>query len=471
MSGSTAARLFDPSSIRQFRFLSRRFDAARSAVVLEYALDDQVRFVEEIVFPGAVAPTGVAGREALARALEALHLAAGVSYYKAAAPPQIQVESGALSPSAAQFFGDLYLHGLGEFAYRNQLDLADRLRFPSGSGEQRAVELDLPRRTAVPIGGGKDSVVTLEALRSSGEPMVLFSVGDFEPIRATAERAGIRRLVVERRISPRLLELNQAGALNGHVPVSAVIAFILVTAAVLYGFDSAALSNEGSADEPELVWKGRPINHEYSKGLIFEQAADRLMSEELLAGFRYFSFLRPLSELSIAARFAELAAYHPIFRSCNAAFRLAPAGRAREWCGQCPKCRFVFLILAPFVARARLVELFGADLLSETAQSEGYAELLGFADHRPFECVGGERDSLAALALIVKRPEWQGAAILERFRPHLPADAAGARRLVREAMTPSDVHRVPERLHPALSRLLATSMDDRERSLATLGTP
>lgn len=44
--------------------------------------------------------------------------------------------------------------------------------------------------------------------------MVLFSLGDFAPIRATAKRAGIQLLRVRRKISPVLLELNRQGALN-----------------------------------------------------------------------------------------------------------------------------------------------------------------------------------------------------------------------------------------------------------------
>jgi UDP-N-acetyl-alpha-D-muramoyl-L-alanyl-L-glutamate epimerase len=458
---------FDPASIRRFRFVDRRFDPSSATVFLEYALDDSVRFVEEIEFPGARVPSDAAGRVALERSVEALHLAAGVSYYKAAVPPEIAVERGSLSPAAAGFFRELYLQGLGEFAYRNQIDLRERLEFPADGGDRQPIELSLPRRTAVPVGGGKDSAVTIEALRAAGEPMVLFSVGDFAPIRRTAAVAGGDRWVVRRRISPRLLELNRRGALNGHVPVSAVIAFILATAAVLYGFDSAALSNERSADEPDLLWRGQAINHEYSKGLAFERAADHLMRSELVAGYRYFSLLRPLSELSIAALFARQAAYHPVFRSCNAAFRLADERRAAGWCRQCPKCRFVFLVLAPFLDRRALVEIFGGDLLHDEAQAAGYAELFGLGEHRPFECVGGEEESLAALALLAASPKWRDAPIVRRFEPELP-DLAGRRGLVERVLTPASEHRVPEHLSPVVATLFERSREVREAALAGL---
>lgn len=469
MSARSDSSSFDPASIRRFRFVDRRFDAASATVFLEYALDDSVRFVEEIEFPGARAPSDTAGRAALERTVEALHLAAGVSYYKAAAPPEIVVERGSLSPAAAAFFRELYVQGLGEFAYRNQIDLREQLEFPAAGADRQAIELDLPRRTAVPVGGGKDSVVTIEALKEGGEPMALISVGDFEPIRQTAALAGGDRWVVRRRLSPRLLELNRHGALNGHVPVSAVIAFILATAAVLYGFDTAALSNERSADEPELVWRGQAINHEYSKGLAFERAADRLMGSELVAGYRYFSLLRPLSELSIAALFTRQTAYHPVFRSCNAAFRLADERRAAGWCRQCPKCRFVFLVLAPFLGRRSLVQIFGGDLLRDETQAAGYAELFGLGEHRPFECVGGEEESLAALALLAASPDWRDAAVVRRFEPELP-DLAGRRGLVERVLTPAAEHRVPERLSSVLTTLSERSREVREAALEGLET-
>ena len=46
--------------------------------------------------------------------------------------------------------------------------------------------------------------------------------------------------------------------------------------------------------------------------------------------------------------------------SCNRAFRQDPATRATTWCGECDKCLFIDLVLAPFVDRARArVGLFG----------------------------------------------------------------------------------------------------------------
>src|SRR3546814_12052997 len=44
-----------------------------------------------------------------------------------------------------------------------------------------------------------------------------------------------------------------------------------------------------------------------------------------------------------------------------------PVGR---WCGVCPKCHFVFLALAPFMPKPRLMGIFGRNLRSEEHTSE-----------------------------------------------------------------------------------------------------
>ncbi len=52
-----------------------------------------------------------------------MFLLAGVSYYKTAAPPVIDLGPTALTDAELAFLREFYLQGLGEFAYRNTLDL------------------------------------------------------------------------------------------------------------------------------------------------------------------------------------------------------------------------------------------------------------------------------------------------------------------------------------------------------------
>ena len=116
----------------------------------------------------------------------------------------------------------------------------------------------LPRLTCVPVGGGKDSIVTVECLKQAGEPLVLFSLGNAAPIEATIAQAGLPAIHVTRRLDPALFALNQAGALNGHVPITGILSLIVAACAIIHGFDAIAMSNEHSASAPNIA----DVNHQ-----------------------------------------------------------------------------------------------------------------------------------------------------------------------------------------------------------------
>ncbi len=444
---------FDPRSVEAFRFVDYRFDpggeASGPCVQLRYALEPGPEFVETLEFPGGRTQLTDLEAQALDRSLQHLFVACGVSYYKAAIPSRLDLGPLALTPQAAGFFTTLYRQGLGEMAYRNGLDLSG-IRFPADPGARpRPVRAPLPRRTAVAIGGGKDSVVALERVLRCGEPSILISVGAPAAVQRVVEVARglhpeLDHLLVRRMISPELLELNRQGALNGHIPISAVLAFVLATAALLHGFDTVAVANERSANVGSDVG-GRLVNHQYSKSFACERAMAELMRSEQNPGFRYVSVLRPLSELAIARAFAALPAYHQAFLSCNRAFRLSAPGKG--WCGDCPKCRFVFLALAPFLEKPALLRIFGGrNLLAEPGQAAGYRELAGLRGRKPFECVGEVLESAAALDLLLARPEWKEEAVLRLLADELRGFASRHRKEMEAWCQPSREHAVPERL-------------------------
>ena len=438
---------FVPSSITTFRFLDAAYDENAAAARLRYGLDDKYLFTEEFRFPRAQAPAGAVQRAALQNAVKLLHLAAGVSYYKAALPPNITVEGSPLSPATAGFFEKLYRGGLAEFAHRNRLSLAGRAGFPADpAAADRAHTVSLPRVTAVPLGGGKDSIVTLEALAAADEPLLAICVGNHAPIAAVAAHSGLPLTVIERRIDPLLLELNRQGAYNGHIPISAIIAFALVAGAILYGYDTIAISQERSANVGSLITEQGPVNHQYSKSLEFERDLRSLLAAHLI-GIEYFSFLRPLSELGICRLFASRCPrYLDVFTSCNRAFRLDRAAAQGLWCRDCPKCRFVFLALAPFVPKPRLLAAFGGNPLDDESQLVGFEELLGLGGHKPFECVGEVPESRAAFALAAEKAEWGADAVIKRLRERLgERQLSDWRAYEDEALTPSAAHFLPKR--------------------------
>lgn len=448
------ASTFDPAAFTALRFVSRELDE-HGRVTLRYALDDEVAFVEQLELP-VDTPVTRADRERVDGLLALLHWVAGVSYFKTAAPPAVSCETGAPSPAAAALLEALYSEGLGEFAFTNGLPQLPRPAFPIGarsSGgtlpEERAAQ---PARVLVPIGGGKDSVVALEAVRRSGAELALFSVGEAAPIARTVAVAGLPHLVARRRLDPGLAALNRAGALNGHVPVTAIVSCVALLTAALRGFDAVAMANERSASSGNVVWDGVEVNHQFSKSLRAERLL-RAAVAEVAPGLELFSVLRPASELAIARAFARLPQYHAAFTSCNAVFRLDPELRASSWCCDCPKCRFVFLALAPFCEPAHLRDLFGADLLDDARQFDGFALLTATGGHKPFECVGEEQESLAALRLLAEDPRWREHSVMCRLAAEvLPLhDGAGDPTAV---LALSDDHEVPAALLPHVRALL-----------------
>jgi hypothetical protein len=267
----------------------------------------------------------------------------------------------------------------------------------------------------------------------------------------TEAAAGVPRLVVHRRLPlAQLKELNASGALNGHVPITAIIACAALLTAALHGFDAVALANERSASQGNVVYDGVEVNHQFSKSARAE-ALMRAAVAETAAGVDVFSLLRPASELAIARRFATLTRYHRAFTSCNAIFRLDPELRASSWCGNCPKCRFVFLVLAPFMEPDALAAIFGTAMLDDMGQYEGFALLTATGGHKPFECVGEEEESLTAIRLLAADPRWRDRPVVRR----LVAEVLDGRPVaVADAFALSDHHAVPDALIDDVHALL-----------------
>src|SRR6185369_9512433 len=117
----------------------------------------------------------------------------------------------------------------------------------------------------------------------------------------------------------------------------------------------------------------------------------------------YYSFLRPLSELRIAEIFADIGfdKYKDAFSSCNRAF--VHTSDHMSWCGECSKCAFVYMALAPFVPEQTLNTLWnGKNLLLDPALEPTYRKLLGIEGDKPLDCVGDIKESRAAMRLAQK---------------------------------------------------------------------
>ena len=268
---------------------------------------------------------------------------------------------------------------------------------------ENAIELDSQTHLAeilLPLGGGKDSIVSLELLKRQEIPVTGVVLNPSDRMQQVVELSGLETtLTLTRKLDPRLLELNKQGYLNGHTPFSAMLAFTTTLLAYLQNKRWVVVSNEWSANEGNTLFLGQSINHQYSKSVEFETLFRQYLKENLSGTVEYFSFLRPLHELQIAKLFAKSEKFFPVFLSCNR------GQREGRWCGECPKCLFVFLMLSAFLPIPEVTTIFNKNLFEDIHLKPIFDELTGMVEVKSLECVGTRDESLAALQLILKKTD------------------------------------------------------------------
>ncbi len=219
-----------------------------------------------------------------------------------------------------------------------------------------------------------------------------------------------------------------AGAPNGHVPVTAITSAVAVLAAVATGAADVVMGIERSADEPSLVTaEGVEVNHQYSKS----SEAERLLQAAFEpTGVRWFSLLRPLTELAIGASVAARGLASDIV-SCNRVFTVwneNAASRTQRACGECAKCLFTALMLAPGSSPTEISDQYGGALLDRADHVDEVREL--WSDEKPFDCVGERHESAAALSILADLPGWREQLVVDALRDEaravLAADALEA---------------------------------------------
>ena len=323
-----------------------------------------------------------------------------VSYWKITCSPNVKINCGSLDEDQINWWKKLYYNGLGECFYLNGIE----------DTEERFMNIECNNTEhfnfsgnavsdccLVPIGGGKDSVVSLNILEKNRENNYCYIINPRGATLNTIKTAGYedKTIVAYRTLDKRMLELNEKGFINGHTPFSAIVAFSSLLVSYINGIGYVALSNESSANESTV--SGSYVNHQYSKSFEFESDFHNYEQKYIKSGVYYFSLLRPLSEYQIAALFSRYTDFHSIFRSCNA------GSKQDIWCGNCPKCLFVFIIMSPFIEPERLSKIFGANLFEKDSLLEDFKKLIGLETEKPFECVGSRDEINFALCEAIKK--------------------------------------------------------------------
>lgn len=323
------------------------------------------------------------------------------SYWKVTCSPEIMIMAGFLTKEQTDWWRDFIINAMGQYFYENKIDFRGEnflkvISNPSLIAPSLAIFTnDLQARSLVPMGGGRDSIVTLEKLKKRGTPFSCFLLNPRKTQKKVVEISGIKNCIIaERRIDPRLLTLNRQGYLNGHTPFTGVLSCLSVFCAALFNYKNVVFSNEKSADEGNIEYLGATINHQYAKSSDFENKFRAYCKKYLAPKIRYYSFLRNYNEKEISRILIRYPQYFPAFSSCNVSLKTG-----EQWCGNCPKCLFVYASLYLYMEEKKLKNIFGADIFENKKLLPVMLGLLGSrGKHKPFECVGTYKENAEILS-------------------------------------------------------------------------
>lgn len=371
-----------------------------------------LKFTEKIFLPEQI--PGSVNPVLLNKVLESLHLMLGISYFKMYCPKKILIPYS-LTEEQARFWNTVYTKGLGEFFYKNKIDFQELINFPYI--DKPAIQLDQldeakKNRFLVGIGGGKDSIVAIELLKKEKKQItgLILETGSSLIQQNVAKISETDFLIVQRRLDEKLFQLSE-NVYNGHVPFSSIFAFTALLVSVIYNYSSIITANEKSSSFGNINYLGSEINHQWSKSEEFENLFRDYVRKFITPGVDYFSILRDYSELEIAEMFVHYKKYFSVFSSCNQNYKIKEKADKR-WCSKCPKCAFVFIILAACLTKKEVIEIFGKNLLDDVNLIPLFIDLIGKGKMKPFECVGTFEESQQAMKMIKDKGEFDVSKIL-----------------------------------------------------------
>lgn len=370
----------------------------------DYSFDNEYFFSEEIDFSSDEFNLNKnIDYNILDNFLFSLHIALGISYYKAYPTKKLYIKSWYLSKTQINFWQKFYKNWLWEFLYTNNIDPSWLFDFENtlfSLGPKIDKDFDLREKSLIPIWWWKDSLVSIDLYSKSEHDYDLYVFWKNDPIKQNcADLLDKDILLTKRKICPNLIYLNEIWNYNWHVPITWIIAFVIITVGYLYNYKYLVLSNERSANSWNTVWNSIDINHQWSKSLEFESDFMHYVRENLSKNIYYFSLLRWFYEYKIAEYFAlNCKKFFWVFSSCNNNFKIDEKKRLKSslWCNSCPKCAFSFSILRPFLSNQEITYIFWEDLFYKKDLENTFIELLWIDWIKPFECVWEKQEVVLA---------------------------------------------------------------------------
>ncbi len=467
---------------QEFEFVSYKWNAKKRQAVFKYKIifknNAPLEFTSTLVFPRPVKVK--TDKTTLNKLLRGLHLMLGISYYKLYASKKIKLNEP-ISKEQAEFFNIVYRKGLGEFFFDNNLNPKTIAKFPYeikiNAREKIKNVYYRNNRVLVGIAGGKDSIVASKLLKEQGEDITGFIVdtqgGDTMQIPdKIAEIMGIDAIKIRHILDEKIYNLspaclpaqagagrstlfprqardrlskereNMEGSFSGHVPFSAIVAFIGIFCAYLYEFSYVVAANEYSSNYGNIVYKGETINHQWSKTSEFENLFQKYVKSFITPNIIYFSPLRQFYEIRIVEMFSKYKKYFPSFTSCNENFKkISKLEEENFWCGKCPKCIFIFTMLSAFLYKNEMHNIFKKNLFDDKELFPLFNDLLGFGKLKPFDCVGTFEEMRVAFYMASKK--YKNSAAIKKFMPKVKNNIS--KKIIEEVFKTNLAYDLPER--------------------------
>jgi hypothetical protein len=210
------------------------------------------------------------------------------------------------------------------------------------------------------------------------------------------------------------------------------------------------------------------INHQWSKSLEFEKMLQQYVYKYISEDLNIFSMLRPFSELSISQIFCQHPEYFSTATSCNKNWKIDkkknldgdsmnpseansksgaamnPSEARSTWCGQCPKCAFVFCQMAAFLPSEKLINIFGKNLFEDETLIPLYRQLLDLEGIKPFECVGTPEETSVAFLLALNQNGWEETKVMQMFLTEKAPAITNPKALIEDVLSFSENHVIPQ---------------------------
>lgn len=329
-------------------------------------------------------------------------------------PRCIKIKTIKLSPEQLDFWKWIYENIAIERAYdeKNKLLFLNTCWKTSGKifDSRNKEKTRHKRRILLAISGGKESLTVLKIFEKSKAKILLFFFDYLDKNSFYAKKA-YAKLAKKYLFFKINSSISHTDALSKKYQCKDYSLFVigqLIFNALLVKdkFDYLVIGNEYSSNFGNTTYRGRSVNHQFDKTIEFAQKINAYIHKFIDNDFTYFSPFFGFYEYKIAKRFFNEKKYLDIWTSCN------NSNKKHNFCCQCPKCAFIYIVSLPFANNTILNKYFWKNPLKNLKLCK---PLIDFNEIKPTDCVGEKEECWLSLYRAPKNRDYLSLPAVEFF--------------------------------------------------------